>query len=209
MILKNFIHKIFDQIKMIFFHGLLLLLPISFTLWIFTYSFTLIARWIEPLNKFVPEFLREVPYSEFLLVIAAIFIAGVLVRSFVLEPLVSSIEAIFFKIPLMNPIYSGVKQLVRAFTIQDTVSFQQVVLVQFPRPGIYSIGFLTKDIHLNLNNEPKELHSVFIPTTPNPTSGYLILVPQEEFTIIDITRQEAMSLIISGGIVQPERFKNN
>jgi uncharacterized membrane protein len=201
---------IYDQIKTIFFQGILLLLPISFTILVLAYSFKLIARWTEPLNAYVPLFVRTaVPHSEIILLILVIFISGIIVRSFILRPFLHAIENIVFKIPLVNPIYSGVKQLTHAFTIHDgSDSFQKVVLLEFPRKGIYSIGFLTKPLNLQLseNHETHSLQSVFIPTTPNPTSGFLILAPQEEIIMTAMTRQEAISLIISGGIIQPERL---
>lgn len=204
------LHNLFDTVKMIFFRGILLLLPISFTIWILAYSVKLIARWTAPLNAIVPTFIRDtIPHSEIILLILAIFVSGIIVRSFILRPLLHAIEGIVFKIPLVNPIYSGVKQLVHAFTIPgETDAFQKVVLIEFPRKGIYSIGFMTKQLnmHVSAQQEKSNLQGIFIPTTPNPTSGFLILVPKEEIILTDMSRQEAISLIISGGIIQPERL---
>lgn len=96
---------------------------------------------------------------------------------------------------------------VQAFSIQDKITFKQVVLVEFPRPGIHSVGFLTSELapELTLNN-PQKCYGVFIPTTPNPTSGFFVVVPESDMHIVDLTRQEAMAMIISGGIIQPERL---
>ena len=99
------------------------------------------------------------------------------------------------------------KKLVQAFSVQDKISFKQVVLVEFPRLGIYSLGLLTSELRQDLApDKDKKFFNIFIPTTPNPTSGYFVILPQDQVTIIDITRQEAMAMIISGGIIQPERF---
>lgn len=107
----------------------------------------------------------------------------------------------------MNPIYSGIKQLVQAFTVPEQLTFKKVVLIEFPRKDLYSIGFLTREIPADM--APNTVHkyfTIYIPTTPNPTTGFLIVAPENDFIIINISRQEAMSLIISGGIIQPERF---
>lgn len=98
--------------------------------------------------------------------------------------------------------------MVKAFTAQDQLTFQQVVIMEFPRMGIYSIGFLTGQSAIHLHpTEGKNYFNVFIPTTPNPTSGFLVIAAEGDFTVVDLTRQEAMSLIISGGIIRPERFE--
>ena len=136
-----------------------------------------------------------------------IFIVGALFKIFLLEPLVHTLEAVLLKIPLLNPIYSGIKQLVHAFTAQDTLSFQTVILVEFPRKGMYSVGFITSEVPAQIApNTDKKYFTVFIPTTPNPTTGYFIFAPEDEVTVTDLSRQEAMSLIISVGIIKPTRF---
>jgi uncharacterized membrane protein len=105
-------------------------------------------------------------------------------------------------------VYSGIKKLVDAFSFQDKVSFTKVVRVEFPRPGIYSIGFLANQIDETIAPDiHKKYYTIFIPTTPNPTSGFLIIAPEDEITIIDISRQAAMAMIISGGIIQPDIHK--
>ena len=116
-------------------------------------------------------------------------------------------EEILFKVPLVRPIYSGIKQLIHAFSIQDKITFKKVVLVEFPRTGIYSLGFLTSELPVSIapTTETK-FYNVFIPTTPNPTSGYFIILSEKDFKEVDLTRQEAMAMIISGGIIQPERL---
>jgi uncharacterized membrane protein len=105
-------------------------------------------------------------------------------------------------------VYSGIKKLVDAFSFQDKVSFTKVVRVEFPRPGIYSIGFLANQVDTTIApNTDKKYFSIFIPTTPNPTSGFLIVAPEEQITILNLSRQEAMAMIISGGIIQPDTSK--
>src|SRR5262249_46797328 len=103
--------------------------------------------------------------------------------------------------------YIGIKQLVQAFNPHDKQSFKQVVLIEFPRPGIYSIGFITSDVNPEISpHSDRRYYNVFVPTTPNPTTGFFFMVAQECVTIINISPKEAMALIISGGIIQPEQF---
>jgi len=175
---------------------------------VFTITFRVLVSWLEPLKRFGLPFLGTVPYSEVILAIAIIFIAGMLYNIFILRPIIHSIENLFSKIPLIRPVYSGIKKLVDAFSFQDKVSFTKVVRVEFPRPGIYSIGFLANQVDEKIAPDTQQKYfSIFIPTTPNPTSGFLIVAPEHQITVIEISRQEAMAMIISGGIIQPDTTK--
>ena len=207
---KSIIRRIFDYIRSIFLNGLLTILPIILTAGLFTYTFKFFKNLLEPIQKLEPEYLKKIPHSEFILVLLFVIITGAIFKTFFLRRLLHNIESTFFKVPLMQPVYFGIKQLVQAFTTQDKVTFKRVVLVQFPRKDIYSIGFLTSTLPKNLSPDTqKTFYSIFIPTTPNPTSGFLIVVPEQDIIDTDLTRQEAMSLIISGGIVQPERYNTS
>ncbi len=204
-------HRLFGQfldfIKSIFFNGLLIILPIALTVAVFTFFFRLLKSWLAPLYRLEPLYLQAIPHSEFILVLLLILITGAVFRFFFLQRFLHMIERIALKIPLLNPIYSGIKQLVQAFTVPDKLTFQKVVLVEFPRTGLYSVGFLTSEVPSAISPHPtKRYFKVFIPTTPNPTTGFLVAVEENEIISVDLSRQEAMSLIISGGIIQPERF---
>jgi uncharacterized membrane protein len=108
------------------------------------------------------------------------------------------------RVPLIGAIYASVKQIVETFSSQNRAMFQRVVLVQFPRPGTFAIGFLTSVAKGEAQaRTSQELWNVFVPTTPNPTSGFLIMVPREELIDMDMSVGEAMKLIISGGAVTP------
>ncbi len=205
--IRSWLIKLVDTTKAIFLNGLLILLPITLTLAVFIFLLRILKGWLTPIYRLEPLYLQQIPHSEILLVIIFIFIIGAIFRFFFLKAFYHMVEAMLLKIPLFNPVYSGIKQLVQAFTVPDKLTFQKVVLIEFPRNGIYSIGFLTSEVPPALAPNPdKKYYKIFIPTTPNPTTGFLISVPDGEFKVIDLTRQEAMSLIISGGIVQPERF---
>lgn len=202
-------HNIFtsfiDKISSLFLTGLFCILPITLTVAVFTITFRVLVNWLEPLKRFGLPFLGKIPYSEVILAIALIFIAGTLYNMFLFRPIIHAIENLFSRIPLIRPVYSGIKKLVDAFSFQDKVSFTKIVRVEFPRPGIYSLGFLANQVDANIAPDTnKKYFSIFIPTTPNPTSGFLIIAPEDQITILEISRQEAMAMIISGGIIQPD-----
>ncbi len=206
---KNIIIRFWDGIWALFLQGLFTLLPIALTISLFSVSIKILRRWLEPVQKWVPEYFQDLPYAEFLLAVIAIFLIGFILRFFVMAPLIHFLEnAIVARIPMVRPIYFGLKQLITAFTIQDQITFKHVVLVEFPHKGIYSIGFMTSQVPVELApSDAQEYYNVYIPTTPNPTTGYFTMIPKKACKILGISRQEAMALIISGGIIQPERFK--
>jgi uncharacterized membrane protein len=204
----SFLRRIIEQLSTIFLNGLLFLLPFTLTIALFVFSFRLLLRWLEPLSQWIkPTSLSIIPYAEIFVAIAIIMLVGFLLHVFILRTIMHMLEAIVSKVPLIRPVYTGIKQLVQAFGAQDKASFKQVVIVEFPRPNMYSIGFLTSELVSELAPTTHEQwYNVFIPTTPNPTTGYFVMVPNTQLKPIALTRQEAMTLIISGGIIQPERF---
>lgn len=190
-----------------FLQGLLFLLPIAITVSLLSFSMNLIRSWLIPLRSLHLPLLEMVPYYEIIVVILFILAVGAFLQAFILKPCITFIEDIFAQIPLLSSIYFGAKQLIEAFTGQNKNSFKDVVYVQFPRPGIYSIGFLTSQVPSEIAPEAnKNYFNVYIPTTPNPTTGFFIVLPENEFHHANLTRQEAITLIISGGILQPERY---
>ncbi len=211
---KSLLQKFGHFCKQVFLNGLLSILPFSLTLGLFMLSFRIIINWLKPVQQFIDHpvnFLLTIPYktiiNQLFLVMLAIFIVGLIIRLLILQHLFDRIEELFFKIPLVRPVYSGIKQLIHAFSAQDKLSFKKVVIIEFPRTGIYSIGFLTSELPQSIAPQSgQNFYNIFIPTTPNPTTGFLVVVPEHSFKTIDITRQEAMAMIISGGIIQPERL---
>lgn len=204
--LRIFFHRLFHFIWTLFLSGLLTILPLTLTVALFSVSFSLLKSWLSPIAQLQPAILQRIPHAEILIVIAFIFLLGFILNVLLLRSIIHFVEELISRIPIIRPIYSGIKQLVQAFSSQDKDSFKQVVLIEFPRKGMFSIGFLTSELPAQLQPDSKTYVNIFVPTTPNPTTGYLIIVPQEEVRIIDITRQEAMALIISGGIILPEKF---
>lgn len=205
----TFFTKIFDFIGNLFLSGLLTLLPFALTIGLFSFIFRLVKSWLAPIHELEPHWLQAIPHSELIVTLALIFITGAFLRYFLLHTIIHALEDVVLqKIPILRQIYFGIKQMVKAYNVQDATTFQQVVLLEFPRAGMYSIGFVTNEITSVLTpNAQEQYYSIFIPTTPNPTTGFYVMVPQAECKILNITRQEAMALIISGGLIQPEKLK--
>lgn len=205
--MKNILVKIIDFLRSLFLNGLLIILPMTLTILLFKTSFKLVKGWLAPLTTYLPASILAIPHSEFIVVLGSILLIGLVVKFLVLKPFIHMIEEQFvMRIPLVRPVYSGIKQLVGAFTSKDQSSLNTVVILEFPSAGIHSIGFLTGEFPKVVSpQDGKQYFNIYVPTTPNPTTGFFVLLPSEKFTIIDLTRQEAMSLIISGGIIKPER----
>lgn len=208
--IRQFFNKLISTIWSFFLNGLLTLLPITITFGIFSFTFKLLKSWLAPLrtcHECVP-YLKDIPHAEIFLAIGFIFFAGIVLKSFIIRSLINFVERIVEHVPLVHPVYTGVKQLVKAFSPDDALTFKQVVLVEFPRPGMFSIGFQTSELAKELSPDTQHIfYNVFIPTTPNPTTGYFIVVKKQDFRPVNLTTQEAMALIISGGIIQPERYE--
>lgn len=207
--LKKTIYTIVNPVWKLFLRGLFALLPITLTLALFKISFNLIYGWLQPLKKLNITWFSWLPYPEIFAVIIFIIVVGLILRSFIFRPLLHWVERLLFKIPLVRPVYSGTKQLVKAFNPEDGQgTFKYVVTIEYPRAGIYSLGFIASQLHPDLAPKKDERYfTVFIPSVPNPATGNLILLPESSITITALTRQDAMAMIISGGIIQPDAYK--
>ena len=205
----------FTLVRNAFLSGLLLLAPLAVT-WI---VFRAIFEWVG--GGFRPLFLPLLPESlaQFtivwdilatVIVLAMITVLGYLSRYVFGQYFGGLAERFIQSIPGVNTVYNTVKQIVDTFSTQNRSLFSKVVLVQFPRTGVYTIGFLTN----RTQGEPqakiaRELWTVFVPTTPNPTSGFLLLLPPEEIIELDISVGEGMKMVISGGTVVPPALGAN
>ncbi len=207
MKIRKTIKSTLNLLKSIFFKGLFTLLPLTLTVALINFLFNLIKSWLHPVYQVEPQSFKIIPHSEILLVILAIFSVGVIMQILFVTHFVDTIEnSILSRIPLLRQIYFGIKQLTNALNPNDQITFKYVVNVPFGATGTYALGFLTNYIHADFSpNRDEKYVSVFVPTTPNPTTGFYLVVPEKDCRILDITRQEAMTVIISGGILQPEK----
>ena len=142
----------------------------------------------------------------FLLAILLFLTTGFLTRYIVGRRVITLLERIVAVIPGINRVYVAVQQIRDVFVTRDGTVFQEVVLFEYPRPGIHAVGFVTsREEGIIQNAAEKRLVAVFLPTTPNPTSGYLLYLPPDDLTPLDITLEDAMKLIISGGAYLPSQ----
>lgn len=192
------------RLKSIFLHGFFTLLPIAVTLWILRFVFHLIKSTLAPIYNLEPASFQWFPQSEILISIAIILLLGLLFDHILRDPIQKIEEKILNKIPVLRHIYFGVKQFVSVIYPKDEQKYTAIVLVEYPNPGIYAIGFLTC-AEVPAAKFPS-LHGkhvgVFVPNIHLATGQYIV-VAAERCTILDISYQEAVSLIISGGIIQP------
>ena len=139
-----------------------------------------------------------------MLAVALISVAGVLARYYIGKRIIEWLDLAMMNVPLLNKFYGAIKQLNDAFSGNKN-SFKTVVLVEFPREGMYSVGFLTSEQRAEVQQKTKEkVVAVFIPTTPNPTSGFLVLVPADKVTKLDMSVAEGIKYIVSLGSISPE-----
>lgn len=192
-----------------FFSGLLLLAPLAVTLMVFLWLIERVGGSVRPLyDRFLPDPLRAIPFIWDVLATGIVFVLitllGFVSRYFLGKYILGVGERFLQTIPGVNSVYGSVKQIVQTFSSQNRNVFSKVVLIQFPRRGLYAIAFLTN----KAQGEPQaktaeEVWTVFVPTTPNPTSGFLIMVPKADIVELDMSVGEGMKFVISGGAVIP------
>ncbi|HHV71158.1 MAG TPA: DUF502 domain-containing protein [Clostridia bacterium] len=190
------------KLRNYFFTGLIVVLPAVVTLYILWITFI----WIDGiLGDILPLFIKKnIPGLGFITTILLIMLAGVLAKNFLGKKLISLGEWILVKIPFARTIYFTTKQIVNTLLVKDKLSFKRVVLVEYPRKGIYTIGFVTNEGKGEIKDKlGQEVTSVFFPTTPNPTSGWLALIPNKDIIHLDMSIEEGVKLIISAGIIVP------
>ena len=199
----------FVQLRNAFLSGVMLLAPFAFTCWVFLLLFENVGGFFRPLMvRFVPESLRDFDILWNILatviVVALITLLGYVSR-YVLGKYFGGLAERFIQtIPGVSGVYNTVKQIVATFSTQNRDLFNKVVLVEFPRRGAYTIGFLTSKTQSEAQARVgQELWTVFVPTTPNPTGGYLLLIPKDEIIELEMSVGDGMKLVISGGAVTP------
>jgi len=198
-----------SSLRNAFFTGLLLLAPLAVTWMVFTWLFVTIGGTFRPIfDPYLPESVRSLQMLwnilSTLIVLVLITGLGWLSRYVLGQYFGGLAERFILGIPGVNTVYTTVKQLVDTFSTQNRNLFSKVVLLQYPRPGIWTIGFVTS----RTQGEPQtkiggEVWSVFVPTTPNPTSGFLLLLPRSDLVELEMSVGDGMKMVISGGAVLP------
>ena len=187
--------------------GLFSILPIAATLWLIRVILSFFAGPAQSIiNKILPS---AVPGQEiiswivgFILTFLFVFITGYIVSSVFGKILFSKIESIISRIPIVNSLYQTIKGLTESISNSSKQAFSKVVLIEYPRKGIWTLALVTGE---SLNKEGINFYHLFLPTSPNPTSGYMLYIPKDDVNEIDMSTEEAIKIIVSGGALSPHQ----
>ena len=196
---RNIKKSIFAKIRNNFIAGIVVLIPIGITLYL-TIFFIRVTRNIIPKelnpNNYLPF---NIPGVEILIALFFITLIGWLSLSFLGKKFFELFNRILKKIPILRTIYSAIGQMTESFTKTDNKQ-KSVVLLEYPRKGVWAVGFATKENTGIIKEKVKEeLVNVFVPTTPNPTSGFLLMIPKKDLIYLDVTFEQASKFIVSAG----------
>lgn len=207
---RSFGKKIVSSIRRNIVTGLLFLLPIAITYMVLQFLFNTIDGVVRPtvqelLNRIYPRLGNKVvPGAGIIILVIFVYLAGLLGSNIFGRWLGKFIQRFFLRVPIVSVIYSTVKQLVESFGGEGSTGFKRVVLFEYPRTGCWTIGFLT---NFTKDENNKLMALIYIPTAPTPNSGWLSIVPVEDVYDTDLSVQEAMRIVLSGGTVAPQYLK--
>ena len=195
-------------LKSFFLAGIITILPLGFTVFVIIFLVNLLGNIAGRVLKYIPSLSTFPPYAitiiGFFTLIIVIFFIGMITSSFIGRWLLRLTDRFFSKLPLVRSVYSSARQLTDTLFI-DRSALKEVVLIEYPRKGIYTLAFVTNETrwkiekHGNLN-----CVNVFVPTSPNPTSGFFLIIPEEEIIKTTIPIEWGFKIIVSGGIVLPD-----
>lgn len=210
------LRKIRHKIRNTFIAGLLVLIPTAITIYAFYFLFSklnnliTISRLTKLLNLFGLELPAQlhVPFFSTIVSILFVLLVGVVTTSIAGKRIISLLEKILDKVPLFRTIYQASKNILESIANPDKNAFRQVVLLEYPRKGIYAVGFITSDTPKGIDDLDSENHlvNVFVPTAPNPTSGFLVILPRKDVIPLDISIEVGFRLIISAGTISPDNI---
>ena len=200
--------KAIPRIRRYFLAGFLVTAPLGITVLIAWWIINFIDEWVTPLvpTKYNPE--TYLPFSlpglGLLILFIALTLIGALTAGLMGRWVVRTGERILNRMPVVRSVYSAIKQIFETILAQQSNAFREAVLIEYPRRGIWAIGFITGTTKGEVQSLTlEETVNIFLPTTPNPTSGFLLFVPREEVVPLDMSVEEAVKMVISGGIVTP------
>ena len=192
-----------------FLAGLVVVAPIAITIWLAWWFISLFDRWVKPL---IPDIYNPDHYLPFtvpgvglLFTIVVITMIGAFTANLLGRSLIAWWERILDRMPVLRSIYRGTKQIVQTAFSKGTQNFKSVGLIEYPRPGVHVVAFIARELDSGELGLPPgaPMYACFMPTTPNPTSGFLFFVHQDQVRILDISVEDAAKLVISAGLVVP------
>ncbi len=186
-----------------FLSGILVVVPIAASVLILVWLFNTIDSVLQPLIRAI--FGNSIPGVGFATTIILIYIIGAVARNVIGKRIIQYGESLLSKVPIFRQLSSGIRQILESFTAPNKTGFMQVVLVEFPKEGMKAIGFITNEIK---DTTGEKLLSVLIPTSPNPTTGFLQIVKEKDIIRTQITVDEALKMIVSAGRMTPDEVRN-
>jgi len=193
--------KIWLSIRNKLLAGLLILGPLGLTV--------LVLRWIfNFFDGFLGTYLRQYvewyfPGMGIVLTIVVVYVIGLLASNFIGRKTLQILDKILFRLPIVKNIYSTAKGIFQALSLQGKSNFKKVVLIQYPRKGLWTLAFVTGT---TVGDDGIKYHSMFVPSTPNPTTGYVIFIKKEEVIETKFTVEEGLKMLISGGMILPKQM---
>ena len=199
-----------------FWTGLAVVLPGVISVAVLLWLFGTVARITDLLLIFLPQQLTHAEQGNgpmywywslaaLLVAVVLVCLVGLLARNYFGKRLITWVDTGLLRVPLLNKIYAATKQVNEAFSSSNKTAFRTVVLVEFPRPGAYTLGFITSEQHAEVQAVThQKLVCVFVPTTPNPTGGFLLMVPEDKLTRLKMSVPEAIKYIVSLGSILPD-----
>ena len=197
------------MLRRLFFTGLAATIPIVITIYVIIGLFYFVDGFLgKPLNRLLEEYIGySIPGLGFVIAILFIFLLGVLVhlsRIKFFRWFFKWLEKLFFKIPLVDKIYFPIKTIADFLFFPAKKNFKTAVLIEYPRKGIHSLGFLTNENSLDFKEKnAKKFYSVFIPSSPSPITGFTIIVEEKDITFLELSVEEAIKMVVSGGLINP------
>lgn len=199
--------------------GIVVILPIAITVLIIRFLVIKVnSIMLNPLLRRLSPYLLQEEYRLllaktviFLSAILIIIFIGLMTRVIIIRRTFSFLEKLLYKLPMVNKIYGTTKEISNAFLGNKKSAFEKVVLIEYPRKGVYALGFVTSETKGRLQDAVGggELINVYVPTTPNPTSGLFVLIRKEEVIPLDISAEEALKVVISAGVITPPHMEKN
>ena len=203
--------SILSKFRRFFLTGLLVTAPIIITIYVTWLVITFIDIKVANLLPEYLDFRKALPYQipglGLIIVIFVITLIGAITPGLIGRNLLKLGEIVLFKTPVIRTVYSSIKQIMETVMSTNSKSFKEVVLVQYPRKDIWVIAFVTSSVKGEIDDKIKksDLVSIFVPTTPNPTSGFLLFVAKKDLIYLEMPVEQAVKLVISGGIVSPKQ----
>jgi uncharacterized membrane protein len=196
-----------DSLRRYFLAGLLVFLPVAITLWFIGWVIALLDSVLDILpgslhpNSYLPF---AIPKLGAVVTLLLILFLGILTTGVATRRFLAAWERVFIQIPIFRGVYTAAQKLVQTFLGQSNAQ-RQVVMIEYPRAGVFTVGFAMGRAWSHLEEKKNsQLVNVFVPTTPNPTSGFFLLVPTNEVTLLNMTMEEALKLITSSGLITPD-----